>query len=81
EVPSGRRDASPGAVNGGDPLLNYLEALYLVNTTHAQSGLPRPRVVEAARSRRARRHREPWLKRPFQTTLADLARQAGAAAD
>lgn len=64
-------------VNGGDPLLNHLEALFLLNTTHADQGLPHPRIVAAARRRLRNQHREPPLKRPFQTSLTDLASQAG----
>jgi hypothetical protein len=69
-------DPAP-TVEDADPLLNHLEALFLLETAHAQFGLPHPRVVAAARARAKNRHREPWLKRGFQTSLADLAIHAG----
>lgn len=71
------RSGAAAVVNAGDPLANYLEALFLLNTAQAEHGLPHPRIVAAARYRRRHRHREPLLKRWFQTTLADLAAQAG----
>ena len=66
-------------VNEGDPLINHLEALFLLETSHAVHGLPRPRIVDAARRRLRNRRREPLLKRWFQTSIADLASQAGTA--
>lgn len=72
----GRHAPAGDASESGDPLLNYLEALFLTHTSNAEHGLPRPRVVEAVRRRLINKSREPLLKRPFQTTLADLARQA-----
>ncbi|MCK4660213.1 MAG: hypothetical protein KAV82_11885 [Phycisphaerae bacterium] len=74
-----RRPTSAGGVStgdSGDPLINHLEALFLLETTHAVRGLPRPRIVAAARRRLRNRSLEPLLKRWFQTSIADLARQA-----
>ena len=75
-----RRDPNQAntTVNEGDPLINHLEALFLLETSHAVHGLPRPRIVAASRRRRRNRHREPLVKRWFQTSIADLAKQAGA---
>ena len=64
-----------------DPLLTHLETLFLLNTAHAEQGLPHPRIVAAAEHRLRNLHREPLLKRPFHTSLADLARQAAQASD
>jgi hypothetical protein len=64
-------------LNGGDPLVNYLEALFLLETSQAVCGLPRPRVVGAVRWRLRNMGREPWPKRFFDTSLADMARHSG----
>ena len=78
---TGAPQAEPGAAERvgqplADPLLNHLEALYLLNTAHAEQGLPCPRIVAAAERRLRNLRREPLLKRLFHTSLADLARQA-----
>lgn len=39
----------PDAINGGDDLLNHLEALYMCNNKLARRGFETPPVVEAAR--------------------------------
>lgn len=59
-----------------DPLLSHLESLFLLNTTHAERGLSHPRIIATARRRLRNRHREPLLKRPFHTSIADLSQQA-----
>ncbi|MCK4660047.1 MAG: hypothetical protein KAV82_11045, partial [Phycisphaerae bacterium] len=70
-----RHPGSAGhTINSGDPLLNHLESLFLLETAHAGQGLPHPRIVAAARRRRQNQHREPLLKRLFQTSLPDLAK-------
>jgi hypothetical protein len=72
-----REDADPEEpVNGGDPLLNHLEALFIRESTVAVHGLPRPRIMATSHRRRASATR--WgVRLPLPpTSIADLARQA-----
>ena len=64
------------AARAGDPLINQLEAAFLLDTAHAEDGLPRPRIIPAVRERLRRISQEPMLKRLFVTSLTDLARHA-----
>ena len=75
------RPPGDGRPVAGDPLTNHLEALFLLETTHAVKGLPRPRVVSAARERLRHRHRSTLSRRILRTTIPDLARHAASAAD
>lgn len=68
------------AVNGGDALLNHLEALYLVNSMQPRHGLRTPDVLGAVR--RKRRSDRRWgpralLRSCFNTTVFDLSRAGG----
>lgn len=64
------------AFNGGDPLINQLEALYFVHSLQARVGLWTPQVIPAARAWRAERLRgvRGWLRRRWNMTVYDLCR-------
>lgn len=73
------------AHNGGDALLNHLEALYFVNSVQARVGLIAPRVVPGverwyALSRGGRRGGglRGWLRRRANMSVYDLARMSAA---
>ncbi len=73
---------NPGLLNWGDPLLTYLETLFLVNTGQMQHGWRTPRVVETVRrvadQRRGGGVRD-WIRGCFQASLHDLSRDQSAA--
>ena len=68
-----------GQINGGDDLLNHLEALFLLNTMQPQFGMGTPDVLSAVRDRRRRRRSvgaRAWLRSKFNTSICDLSRSA-----
>ena len=70
------RSPGGGLPAAGDPLINHLEALFLLETTHAVKGLPQPRIVPTVCERLQHRHRSPLSRRILRTTIPDLARHA-----
>jgi hypothetical protein len=66
------------AINGGDDLINQIEALYLVNSCQSRHGLHTPEVVdsvEAYRGTTARSSLRSRLRRQFNTTAFELSRR------
>jgi len=63
-------------INGGDPLLNQLEAIYFVHSLQARIGLNGPDVVAAARVWLHERHpgMRGWLRRRWNMSVLDLCR-------
>ncbi|HRX84783.1 MAG TPA: hypothetical protein P5572_07175 [Phycisphaerae bacterium] len=70
------------AFNGGDALLNQLEAIYFAHSLQARAGLWQPRVVAAARAWRAEHLRglRGWARRRWNMSVYDLCRLTARAA-
>ncbi|MCB9849476.1 MAG: hypothetical protein H6817_02085 [Phycisphaerales bacterium] len=68
------------AFNGGDDLLNHLEALYFVYSVQARVGLTSPDVVSAVRAWRGQGGGgvRGWLRRRFNMSVYDLCRMTAA---
>ncbi len=67
------------AFNGGDNLLNHLEALYLLHSPEGREGLRTPDVLAVARAKHGRRLSRGWrgwLRRRFHLSVFDLCSQA-----
>ena len=65
------------AINGGDDLLNHLEALYFVNSMQPRHGLRTPDVLAAVRRKcrsDGRRGLRAWLRGKLNTSVYDLSR-------
>ena len=68
----------PGPINWGDPLLNYLECLFLTNTGQVRHGWRTPSVIRTVRrAREESSGNQAWrsrLRGRFHPTLFDLSR-------
>lgn len=69
---------SPKLINFGDPLLNYLESLFLANTGQVRHGWRTPSVIDTVRRTRETRSFDHtirgWIRSRFQPSLYDLSR-------
>lgn len=68
---------NPQALNWGDPLLSYLESLFLCHTGQIRHGWRTPRVIETVRRVARQRRRSSgignWIRSRFHASLHDLS--------
>lgn len=83
DIASPARPGNPELLNWGDPLLTYLETLFLVHTGQLQYGWRTPRVVETIRRVADQRRRggsvRDWIRGRFRASLYDLSRDQSTA--
>ncbi len=69
---------NPKLINFGDPLLNYLESLFLANTGQVRHGWRTPSVIDTVRRTRETYSSDHtirgWIRSRFQPSLYDLSR-------
>ncbi len=74
---------NPQALNWGDPLLSYLEGLFLCHTGQVRHGWRTPRVIETVRRVAQQRRRSSgignWIRSRCHASLYDLSRDQSVA--